>query len=69
MLGPAEIIIILIFMAIPLLLWIIPIIDLMKNEFTGNNKIGWILIVLLLPVLGGILYLIIGRSQKIPKDI
>ena len=68
MLGPAEIIIILIFMAIPLLLWIIPIIDLMKNEFTGNNKIGWILIVLLLPVLGGILYLIIGRSQKIPKD-
>lgn len=68
-LGVAELIIVLIFIAIPLLLWVIPLIDILKNEFKGNNKIVWILVVLFLPVLGGILYLLIGRGQKILKDI
>ena len=67
-LSAAELSIILSIFIIPLLFWIIPIIDIMRNEFKGNIKIEWILVVLLLPVFGGILYLLIGRGQKIPIE-
>ncbi|GBD90150.1 hypothetical protein BMS3Abin04_00866 [bacterium BMS3Abin04] len=66
-LGVAELVIVVIFVLIPLLLWVIPLIDILKNEFVGNNKIVWILVVLFLPVLSGILYFIIGRKQKVPN--
>ncbi len=48
-------------------LFIWALVDILKNEFTGNNKIIWILLVLFLPVLGSILYLLIGRKQKVQK--
>ena len=40
-------------------------IDILKNEFSGNNKIAWVLVVLLGNVLGALLYFIIGRKQKL----
>jgi len=49
-------------------LWIWCLVDILKSEFTGYNKIIWILLVLFLQVLGVILYLFIGRKQKISKN-
>lgn len=46
-------------------LFIWALVDILKSEFTGYNKIIWILLVLFIPVLGTILYLIIGRKQKV----
>ena len=48
-------------------LWIIAIVDVLVNKFKGKNKILWILIILFLPVLGAILYLIIGRKQIVTR--
>ena len=48
-------------------LWIIAIVDVLVNKFKGKNKILWILIILLLPVLGSILYLTIGRKQIVTR--
>ncbi len=43
---------------LPSVLWIFAIIDILKSNFKDStNKIIWVLIVLLLPVLGSILYL------------
>lgn len=42
-----------------------PLIDLANNQFRGSNKIIWLLAVILAPGLGGLLYLIIGRKQRI----
>lgn len=39
--------------------------DIMKSEFGGNNKVAWVLIVLFLPLIGSLLYMAIGKSQKI----
>lgn len=68
--GPQEIIIILsIILVIPIFL-IIPIIalvDILKSEFTGNNKIIWVLVILLSWIIGAILYFFIGRNQKIQQ--
>ena len=41
------------------------LIDILRNEFTGYNKIIWLLIVILLPLLGIIFYYFIGRGQKV----
>ncbi|MFN8365426.1 hypothetical protein C3729_00410 [Cloacibacterium normanense] len=50
---------------LPSVLWIFAIIDILKSNFKDStNKIIWVLIVLLLPVLGSILYFIFGGQQK-----
>jgi hypothetical protein len=57
--------IILIFILICILSTIIALIDIVRNEFTGNNKIVWLLVVLFGNFLGAVLYFIIGRKQKL----
>ena len=50
---------------LPSVLWIFALIDILKSNFKDStNKIIWVLIVLLLPVLGFILYFIFGGQQK-----
>ncbi|WP_374451388.1 PLDc N-terminal domain-containing protein [Cloacibacterium normanense] len=50
---------------LPSVLWIFAIIDILKSNFKDStNKIIWVLIVLLLPVLGSVLYFIFGGQQK-----
>ncbi len=46
-------------------LWIYCLIDILKNKFEQNEKIIWILVVLLLPILGSILYMFIGKKKKL----
>ena len=46
-------------------LWIYCLIDILKNKFERNDKIIWILVVILLPILGSILYLFIRKNKKI----
>ena len=59
--GPME----LIFLGILLLPWIIALVDILRSEFTGSNKIVWLLVVIFLPVIGFLLYFLIGTKQKI----
>jgi hypothetical protein len=47
--------------------WLIAFVDILRNEFTENNKLIWILVVIFVPVLGPIAYFFIGRKQKIRK--
>lgn len=63
--GIGEILVLLIFLVLPITLWLIALIDILKSNFNGNNKIVWIVVVILLPILGAILYLIVGKSQKV----
>jgi len=48
---------------------IIALIDIVKYEFKGNNKLIWVIIVVFLSFPGIILYYAIGRSQKISKTV
>jgi hypothetical protein len=61
-LGMIELSIIVILLGIP---WIIAFIDILKSDFKENNKIVWLLAVILVPFLGAIAYFLIGRKQKI----
>ena len=56
---------------IPLLLlgiYIYILIDILKSEFDGANKLIWLIVVFVLPFAGAILYYFIGRKQKIQKS-
>jgi hypothetical protein len=48
--------------------WVWILIDILKNEFTGSNKLIWLLVVITIPFLGMVLYWFIGREQKIKGD-
>ncbi len=65
-LGAGEIILLLIFI-VPVVLWLTALIDILKSNFSGNNKLVWIVVVILLPILGAILYFLIGKSQKVKQ--
>jgi membrane protein DedA with SNARE-associated domain len=67
MIGPWQIILILITVFLGIVPTIIALIDIVRNEFSGNNKIVWLLVVLLGNFLGAILYFIIGRKQKLSE--
>lgn len=56
---------VLIFLLLIFLPFIIAFIDILKSDFSGNNKIVWLLAVIFVPFIGAIAYLIIGRKQKI----
>ncbi len=65
MIGVWQLILILIILIGIILIGIIPtiiaLVDILKSEFKGNNKIVWILVVLLANFFGNVLYFLIGR--------
>ena len=46
--------------------WVVAIVDIIKrrNMLTGTQFAAWVLIVIILPVLGTILYFAIGRGPE-----
>lgn len=67
--GGAELIVILIIVGIPILLMIGALIDILRSDFGDPlNKVVWALAVIFLPLLGSLLYFLIGRSQKVLKS-
>lgn len=48
------------------LVWVGAIVDILRSEFQDNNeKILWILLVILLPFIGTIIYIALGSRNKI----
>ena len=62
--GGMGIFMILLIFGFIILLPLIALIDIIRNDFDGNNKLMWVLIVLFLPFLGSVLYFLIGRNQR-----
>ena len=67
--GGWEILIILFLLLIPFALWLWALIDCLKSDFDNNNKLVWVILIILIPLLGAILYLAIGRNQKVKKNL
>lgn len=52
-----------------LILFLFTVIDILKNRFeTATDKLIWFFVVFLVPIIGPILYLTVGRKQKSPKE-
>jgi len=51
------------------ILFLLAAIDILKSKFeTATDKLTWFLAVLFVPVIGPVLYLFIGRKQKVAKE-
>lgn len=60
----------LITLAVILFIFLLPLlalISVLMNEFRGNDKILWVLIIIFLPFLGSLLYFLIGRDRRINR--
>jgi len=54
------------FGAIGLIIYIFTIFDVVRSKFSNpSDRLVWILIVVLVPLLGTILWFVIGRSKRI----
>jgi len=53
-----------IFVIISFILLIYSLIDLLKSIFKKNDKLIWLIVLILIPFIGSLLYLNIGRKQK-----
>jgi hypothetical protein len=49
---------------LPIVITLWALIDVLRNEFTGSNKIIWALVIICLPPFGAIFYYFIGTKQK-----
>ena len=47
-----------------LLFPLMALISVLKNDFKGNDKIIWVLLIIFLPFLGALLYFLVGRGRK-----
>ncbi|MBC5775990.1 PLDc_N domain-containing protein [Pontibacter sp. KCTC 32443] len=64
--GLIEMLLILLILGIPVGLWLWAIIDLNRSNFADSvTKVIWLIVVAFIPILGTILYLLIGRRQKV----
>jgi Phospholipase_D-nuclease N-terminal len=58
-------VVIVIFAIVLFLVWLVTIIDIVKSDFKKDvDKIVWFLFVMIIPPIGALLYLLIGRFQK-----
>ena len=44
-----------------LILWIVALVDCLKSN--NPNKVVWVIVIILLPLLGSILYFLLGKSK------
>lgn len=50
------------------LLPLMALIDLIRSNFKVLDKVVWLFMIIFLNFIGAILYYLIGRSQKLPKE-
>jgi len=48
-----------------LILIIIAVMDLLKSSIPMNTKLLWLIVILIAPVVGSLLYLLWGKRQKL----
>ncbi len=50
--------------------WIYALVDCLRSEFRrSGDKIAWLLVVILLPILGSFLYLVLSHKQKLLRRV
>ncbi len=69
LLGGLEVLLLFVFGSLVsllcLVLWIWMLIDCLTNDgIPGSEKVAWVLVILLLPFLGSVIYFFVGRPKR-----
>jgi hypothetical protein len=54
-----------IFFLLVTILCVVALVDILRSEFTGYNKLIWLLVVTIFPLVGSLVYFVFGRKQKV----
>ena len=46
---------------------LLALISVLMNDFRGNEKLIWVVIIILLPFFGSLVYFLIGRDKRINR--
>ena len=63
--GPFQILLLLFIFGGLLVLPVVALVEVIKSKFPENLQIIWVLVILLLPLIGSIIYFAVGRNQRI----
>lgn len=63
--APFQLLLILFIIGFVILFPLMALISALKNDFPGNDKVIWVLLIIFLPFLGALLYFLIGRPKRI----
>ncbi len=56
------------FLLLPVLAWVIALVDIIRSRFRNDtDRLLWIVVVTLAPVLGVLIYLVLGRRYKVEE--
>lgn len=47
------------------ILCVVALLDILRSEFTGYNKLVWLVAVVFFPLIGSLAYFVFGRKQKV----
>lgn len=47
------------------ILCVVALLDILRSEFAGYNKLVWLLAVIFFPLIGSLAYFVFGRKQKV----
>lgn len=50
-------------------IWVLCLVEIIKSEYPGNNKVVWLVLVILLPLIGMVVYYVVGRGQRIEGGV
>ena len=62
--GTWQLLIIVLVGLFVLILPILAILSVIKHEFPGNMKVIWVIVIIVLPIIGSLIYFAIGRSTR-----
>ncbi len=63
--GTFQILLIVLGGLLVLLFPLMALISVLKNDFQGNDKIVWVLVIIFLPFFGSLVYFMVGRNRKL----
>jgi hypothetical protein len=63
MIGASELLVLFLLLVVPL--WLIALVDILRSDFKGNDKLIWLLVVIFVPFIGPLCYFFIGRKQRL----
>lgn len=65
--GTFQILLIVLGGLLILLFPLLALISVLKNDFPGNDKIIWVLVIIFLPFFGSLIYFMVGRGRQIKR--
>ncbi len=55
-------------LVVEIVLLFVAIIDLDRRKYvTGNNKLVWVLVIVIIGIIGPVIYFVFGRREKVVK--